>query len=146
MVELGNLSQMLSVRGTNKGNPRIFAVAPPWGIHCAYHMVAMKPLENEYTFLCLTPVGNSPSQRPVNPLDISVTQSTADLERLRKWLHLDAIHVQGHSAGGSTALLYAEEYPTHVASLTLIEACLEDYNDSATFFEFSGRVFQGSAI
>lgn len=136
MVKLGDLSYLLSVRGSKKDNPKIFAVAPPWGIHVDYHLAAMQPFERDYTFVFLTPAGNSPSERPANPLDISVTQSAEALELLRKFLGLDKIHVQGHSAGGSTALLYAEEYPNHVASLTLLETCLEDYDDSATFNQF----------
>lgn len=138
MVNLGGLSHLLSVRGSEKAkeNPKIFAIAPPWGIHSDYHLAGLKPLQDKYSFVFLTPAGNTPSERPANPLDISVTQNAKELELLRQFLGLDKIHVTGHSAGGSAALLYAEEYPDHVASLTLQEACLEDYDDSATFTQF----------
>ncbi|KAJ2975432.1 hypothetical protein NQ176_g5520 [Zarea fungicola] len=136
MIELGGLSHLLSVRGSKRSNPRIFAVAPPWGIHSEYHLAGVKPFQPDYSFIFLTPAGNSPSERPANPLDISVTNGAQELEQLRQFLKLDKMHVQGHSAGGSIALLYAEEYPNRVASLTLQEACMEDYDDSATFSEF----------
>jgi proline iminopeptidase len=46
----------------------------------------------------------------------------ADLDAVRAWLGLDAIHILGHSWGGLIAQAYAAEHPDRVASLVLVSS------------------------
>lgn len=42
-----------------------------------------------------------------------------DIEELRRELHLDRVHLVGHSMGGMMAAVYALRYPQHVESLVM---------------------------
>lgn len=59
--------------------------------------------------------GLSPVPRPPYTLDDLVE----DLEALRRELHLERVHLAGHSLGGMIGPAYARRYPGHVLSLGL---------------------------
>ena len=60
-----------------------------------------------------------------------------DLETLRQYLKLGSMLLLGHSNGGSIALGYAQQYPSHVEKLVLIDHELQGFDDSATYVEFA---------
>jgi proline iminopeptidase len=53
---------------------------------------------------------------------MNLAGAVADLEALRTNLHLEKLAIAGHSWGGMLAMAYAQEYPSHVAALLLIDS------------------------
>lgn len=60
-----------------------------------------------------------------------------DLDILRQYLKLGSMLLLGHSNGGSVALGYAQQYPSHVQKLVLLDHELQGFDDSTTYIEFA---------
>ncbi|MET9803096.1 alpha/beta hydrolase [Streptomyces sp. NPDC006368] len=64
--------------------------------------------------------GTGDSAEPADPSSYRCHRQIADVEALRTHLGLDRIHLLGHSAGATLAVLYAAAHPDRLASLTLV--------------------------
>ena len=55
---------------------------------------------------------------------VSIKDQAADAQALLEYLHMSPAHIVGHYYGGSIALQFAVDAPTHVHSVILLEAAL----------------------
>jgi pimeloyl-ACP methyl ester carboxylesterase len=84
------------------------------------------------------PRGTGASELPPSGLDLDA--QVADLDAVRRAAGVERIHVLGHSWGTLVAIAYADEHPTHVASVILVGmGAPTEASDRASF----GRRFAG---
>lgn len=116
---------MRHVRGVNlferrlgSGPPTVVLHGGP-GAHHDYLLPAMDALARGRTLVYYDQRGGgrSPVDRPV---PVGWREHVADLEALRVEWRLDRLPLLGYSWGGLLALLYATEFPPHVARLALV--------------------------
>lgn len=83
-------------------------------------------ISKRYRVLAYSRRYNYPNAPTGGGADYSTATDVADLVALIKALKLGRVHLVGHSAGGSIALLVARDHPELVRSLTLGEAFMPD--------------------
>jgi len=105
-------------RRLGSGPPTVVLHGGP-GAHHDYLLPAMDALARGRSLVYYDQRGGgrSPVDRPV-PVDWR--EHVADLEALRVEWRLDRLTLLGYSWGGLLALLYATEFPAHVANLALV--------------------------
>lgn len=105
-------------RRLGSGPPSVVLHGGP-GAHHDYLLPAMDALARSRTLVYYDQRGGgrSPVDRPV---PVGWREHVADLEALRIEWRLDRLTLLGYSWGGLLALLYATEFPTHVAKLALV--------------------------
>ena len=107
---------------SNPSAPLAVVQAVGWGIGRTLYVNGIAPLLPNYTVLTLSPRGSDESSRPDDVSKMSSIDMAEDLESLRQYLDIPAFPVLlGHSNGGTIALAYAEQYPTRVERLVLID-------------------------
>lgn len=142
MVELNGL-QIEIVQGgnVNASGPPVIVTPAPWGIGPGYILDGLRPLFDSFNFISFVPRGTSPSQQPVDPAhSMSTLDMVADVEALRTLLGLETMVLLGHCWSGTMALLYAENYPTRVSNLILLDTCLGDFDASQTQMDLVGKL------
>ena len=124
-----------TIRGT--GHSLVICQVPGWGIGSSYLSNGLAPLHDSFKFLYFNPRGTPPSSRPIDATEMSSKHMVEDLELLRQYLRLESMFLLGHSNGGSIALGYAQQYPSRVGKLVLLDHELQGFDDSATYLEFA---------
>lgn len=119
------------------GPSLVICQVPGWGIGPSYLSNGLAPLHDSFKILYFTPRGTPPSNSPLDTLEMSSKHMVDDLEILRQYLKLGSMLLLGHSNGGSIALGYAQQYPSHVDKLVLLDHELQGFDDSATYIEFA---------
>ncbi|CAD6579999.1 MAG: hypothetical protein ASARMPREDX12_009431 [Alectoria sarmentosa] len=119
------------------GPSLVVCQVPGWGIGPSYISNGLAPLHGSLKILYFTPRGTPPSSRPLDASEMSSKHMVEDLEILRQYLKLGSMLLLGHSNGGSIVLGYAQQYPSHVEKLVLIDHELQGFDDSATYIEFA---------
>lgn len=119
------------------GPSLVICQVPGWGIGPSYLSNGLAPLHDSFKILYFTPRGTPPSSRPLDILEMSSKHMIEDLEALRLYLKLGSMLLLGHSNGGSVALGYAQQYPSYVEKLVLLDHELQGFDDSATYIEFA---------
>ena len=119
------------------GSSLVICQVPGWGIGPSYLSNGLASLHDSFKILYFTPRGTPPSSRPLDTSEMSSKHMVEDLETLRQHLKLDSMILLGHSNGGSIALRYAQQYPSHVEKLVLFDHELQGFDDSATYAEFA---------
>lgn len=119
------------------GPSPVICQVPGWGIGSSYISNGLTPLHDSFKILYFTPRGTPPSSRPLDTSEMSSKHMVEDLENLRQYLKLDSMRLLGHSNGGSIALGYAQQYPSHVEKLVLLDHELQGFDDSATYINFA---------
>lgn len=144
MVDLNGLSiEVVRAGNANAPGPTVFVAPAPWGIGSGYILDGLKPLFDRYNFVSFVPRGTRPSQQPADPAhSMSTLDMVADVEALRESFGLDSIVLLGHCWSGTMALLYAENYPTRVSDLILLDTCLGDFDASQLQMDLVGELEQ----
>ncbi len=69
--------------------------------------------------ILFNPRGVGHSWAPSSPSDYNLPAMAADVEAIRRALHISELHLLGYSAGGFVALEYAHRYESRLTSLLL---------------------------
>lgn len=118
-------------------SPPIVVQCPGWGIGSRYLQIGLSPLEKRFKLVFFHPRGTNGSSRPKDAAQMSCFDMAQDLEQLRVHLGISRFPaIVGHSHGGAIALAYAEEFPTRVARMVLINHRLLGYDDSVAWDRF----------
>jgi proline iminopeptidase len=91
-----------------------------FGAEHSYLIDALKPLENKFHFILFDQRGSLRSPAPDSLL--SFEKMLADIETIRKSLHLERLTLLGHSMGTRLAMAYAEKHPMNVRNLVLLSS------------------------
>lgn len=79
-------------------------------------------------------LGHGESSSPENGHYTFEAQARA-INSFTEKLHLGKFHLIGHSMGGTVAMLYAEEHPEHIQTLTLVSPAIINPNERSDFFK-----------
>jgi proline iminopeptidase len=79
----------------------------------------LSPLARRHTVIYFDQRGSGHSEMP-DTLRLTADLMVKDLEALRSAFRIDRMTLLGHSWGGGLAVLYAAEYPAHVARMLLV--------------------------
>ncbi len=93
----------------------------------------MDRLSDSFHLIYYDQRGRGKSADHVRPEDVTLASEIADLEKLRRYLHLDSVVLLGHSWGTDLALEYAVRYPERVSRLILMNpapASSDDFKQS----------------
>jgi len=112
----------LSYHLRGDGPPLICLPGGP-GMSSAY-LEDLGGLDAHHTLVLLDPRGTGDSDAPADSSGYGLERVARDVEALRVHLGLETIDLIGHSAGGSTALIYAARHPERLARLLLITPSL----------------------
>ena len=121
------------------GSSLVVCQVPGWGIGASYLSNGLSPLHDSFKILYFIPRGTPPSSRPLDTSEMSSKHMVEDLEILRQHLRLRSLFLLGHSNGGSIALGYAQQYPSHVEKLVLLDHELQGFDDSMTYIDFARK-------
>lgn len=113
---------VVAVEGANLGY-RIEGSGPSClvlGSSIYYPRAFSKDLREHLTFVFVDLRHFAPSDRSVNPQEITLETYANDIEAVRTQLGLGKAIVLGHSIHGNIALEYARRYPEHVSRLIVI--------------------------
>ncbi len=83
-------------------------------------------------FRCISYDLRGHGKSPMPPPPYTLDDLVEDLERLRQELHLERMHVAGHSLGGMIGPAYARRYPQHVLTLGLYSTAAFRTEDDST--------------
>jgi proline iminopeptidase len=108
----------LYVREFGTGPDTIMMLHGGWGGEHSELVDVVKELGQQYHFIFYDQRGSLRSPFPDSLITFS--QHIADLERLRKELKVDKLHIVAHSMGAVLACAYASQYPQHIKKLTLL--------------------------
>jgi pimeloyl-ACP methyl ester carboxylesterase len=108
--------------------PLVVAHSVGWGMPAQYLWNGLGPrLEKDHKVVYFEPRGNGQSSQPADETTMSSKVMAEDIEHLRQHLDLDAFPVLlGHSNGACIVLRYAEQHPSRVTKLALIDAEIHD--------------------
>jgi len=135
-VTINGLVIHYTIRSTGVALPPLIVHPPPWGCGVEIYYAVFERLESQYTLIYPQPRGNSSSQKPDDPAQMSSRHIVDDLDQFRQHLGLEKISVLGHSSGGTIALGYAIAYPDKVDKLVLLDTDLLGYTrKDKSFFE-----------
>lgn len=101
-----------------RGRPVVILHGGPGFDH--NHMLPIAELADQYRIIFYDQRGTGNSTCAVGPATITLDNFLADLEAVRQALHLDRMHLIGHSWGACLAMHYAVSHPERLASLTLL--------------------------
>ncbi|OAK97955.1 alpha/beta-hydrolase [Phaeosphaeriaceae sp. SRC1lsM3a] len=112
-----------------------------WGAPASYLRNGFgRYLEEDYTMVYMVPRGNGHSGRPTDEGAMSSGTMAEDIEGLRKHLGLDTIPILfGHSNGACIVLRYAEQYPSRVTKLILVDAQIHDSPPNDSFEKWAAK-------
>ena len=99
----------------------------------SYLLPDMDRLSDSFHLIYYDQRGRGKSADHVRPEDVTLASEIADLEKLRRYLHLDSVVLLGHSWGTDLALEYAVRYPERVSRLILMNpapASSDDFKQS----------------
>ncbi|MFN2527493.1 MAG: alpha/beta fold hydrolase [Candidatus Baltobacteraceae bacterium] len=92
-----------------------------------YMLPLVKLLGDSHKVVLLNQRGTGASRSAaVDSTQLTVDGAVADLEALRVALHVQKLHLIGHSWGGYLALAYAAQHPKNVAALVLLDSLGDD--------------------
>lgn len=96
----------------------------------SYMLPEMDLLADSYHLIYYDQRGRGKSADHVQPDDVTLASDIDDIDRVRRYFHLDSVTLLGHSWGTVLALEYALKYPECVSRLILMNpapASREDY-------------------
>lgn len=126
-VPAGNAS--LYARDVGRGPAMIVLHGGPDFDH-RYLLPDLDRLADAYHLVYYDQRGRGQSADGVRAEDVSLASDVDDVERVRRYFHLDSVIVVGHSWGTVLALEYALRYPSHISRLVLMNpapASASDY-------------------
>ncbi|KAI5456500.1 Alpha/Beta hydrolase protein [Mariannaea sp. PMI_226] len=131
----------LSYTVVGAGDSVIVAHPVGWGAPAVYLRNGFAHnLESEHKLVYFTPRGNGRSGKPADETAMSSKAMAEDIEQLRKHLGLDAIPVLlGHSNGACIVLQYAQQYPSRVSKLVLVDAETHDSPPNDNFQQWAAK-------
>ena len=101
-----------------EGRPMIVIHGGP-GLDHSYLRPHLDSLQNDYQLIFFDQRGSGRSYTSESS-EITVDRFVDDIEELRVKLRLGRVHLLGHSWGGLLAMLYANEYKTHLRTLIVV--------------------------
>lgn len=114
MAELDAVDVAYTVRGEG---PAVFMVHGIGSRKTTWDALT-NVLADEFTCIAYDLRGHGES--PIPPVPYSLDQLVDDLEALRRTLGYEHIHVIGHSLGGMIGPRYAQRFPEHTRSVSLL--------------------------
>lgn len=111
----------LYVTEFGQGEP-VIVLHGGFGAEHSYLIDLVAPLESNYRFILFDQRGSLRSPAPDSLLTFEGL--IKDIENLRKELKIEKVRLLGHSMGTRLAMAYADRFPAHVKSLTLVGAVL----------------------
>jgi proline iminopeptidase len=126
-IPVGNAD--LYCRGVGQGTSIIVLHGGP-DFDQSYLLPDMDRLSDSFRLIYYDQRGRGKSADRVRPEDVTLASDIADLEKVRRYFHLDSVVLQGHSWGTVLALEYALRYPERVSHLILMNpgpASTDDY-------------------
>lgn len=111
----------LYVTEFGQGEP-VIVLHGGFGAEHSYLIDLVAPMEPGYRFILFDQRGSLRS--PASGSLLTFDGLIQDIENKRKELKIEKVRLLGHSMGARLAMAYAERYPAHVKSLTLVGAVL----------------------
>lgn len=111
------------VTGTGTGTPVILLHGGP-GLS-SFYLKSLEALGNDRIVVRYDQLGGGKSDRITDTTLFTIPHFVANLDSLRRHLHLDRVSLYGHSWGTILAVEYYRAHPEHVASLVLASAALD---------------------
>jgi proline iminopeptidase len=102
-----------------KGEPLIIIPGGPGGNHLAYRNLDSLSLKGNIQLVYFDAFGRGKSDTAKNVKEYTLARDIADIEGLRKVLHLDKVSLFGHSYGSLVAQGYALKYPSTTSHLII---------------------------
>src|SRR5579859_56952 len=109
---------VLAYHRTGTGEPLVCLPGGP--MQASGYLGDLGGLPAYRSLVLLDPRGTGDSAAPADPATYRCDRQVGDVEALRTHLGLERLHLLGHSAGGTLAVLYAARFPDRVASLVLV--------------------------
>lgn len=132
----------LYYRQIGQGRPIIVLHGGPDFSH-SYLLPEMDCLAESFQLIYYDQRGRGRSGDGVRPEDVGIESEMADLEELRKFLHLETVAVLGHSWGGLLAMEYAIRHPQRLSRLILMNTAPASHGDLVSFRETRRRAVAG---
>jgi esterase len=104
----------------------LFGASNNWGT-VAKHFAHSQPKNYQVISVDLRNHGNSPHSTSQSYADMA-----NDLVELCDTLHLNTVHVLGHSLGGKVAMQFATQYPERMDKLLIVDMAMRAYRDMHT--------------
>ncbi len=105
-----------------KGDPVLLLSGGP-GFSPDYLRPIAEKLGDQHRFILLHQRGTGKSVIATYDANaLALKNLVGDVEALRKELKIERLVIAGHSFGGILSMMYAREYPEHVAALALIDS------------------------
>ncbi|HET6983925.1 MAG TPA: alpha/beta fold hydrolase [Myxococcaceae bacterium] len=122
----------LYAREIGRGTPLVILHGGPDFDH-RYLLPEMDRLADGYRLIFYDQRGRGASARDVLPRDVTLSSEVEDLDRVRRFFHLESMTLVGHSWGAVLALEYALKHPDRVARLILMNPGPASGADLAAF-------------
>jgi proline iminopeptidase len=119
----------LYAREVGQGTPVIVLHGGPDFDH-SYLLPELDRLSDRFRLIYYDQRGRGRSAAGVKPEDVTLASDIAEIEKVRRYFHLDSVVLLGHSWGTLLALEYALRYPQRVSRLILMNpgpASASDY-------------------
>jgi len=116
---LGAEGVRLFYRLEGKGTDTIVVLHGGPGLNLEGLRPDLEPLARRHMVIYFDQRGSGHSEMP-DTLRLTAALMVKDLEALRRAFRIDRMTLLGHSWGGGLAVLYAAEYPEHVARMLLV--------------------------
>jgi proline iminopeptidase len=91
----------------------------------SFYLKPFEALGSERLVIRYDQLGSGKSDKTSDTAMFNIAHFVADLDSLRSALHLDKVHLVGHSWGTILAIEYHRAHPEYVASLTLAGGALD---------------------
>ncbi len=101
------------------GKPILIVHGGP-GMDHSYFLPQMASLARHYRLIFFDQRGSGKSAADVDSSSMTVNTFVADIDGVRRALHLGRVNLLGHSWGGLLAMRYALSHPDHLESLILV--------------------------
>jgi proline iminopeptidase len=105
------------VIGTGKGTPVVLLHGGPG--YTAHYLQPLGALGNDRPVILYDQLGSGRSDRITDTTLLRIDRFVRELDSLRRALHLERIHLYGHSWGSMLALEYLSTRPAGIVSVTL---------------------------